>query len=92
MTDSESQLWLKVNHTLHPSSSTKSIPEMEEQVFLAAIENGVLVSKGSWFVADRKNFVPTELFFRATFAAASSENMTVAIERFGGAIREIFGL
>ncbi len=52
----------------------------------------MLVSKGSWFIAERDGFVPRDLFLRATFAAASAENMTTAIERFGIAVRKIFGI
>jgi len=51
----------------------------------------VLVSKGSWFLGD-KSATPTQLFFRATFAAATSEKMAVAIERFGEAIRGAFAV
>lgn len=59
---------------------------------MAAVERGVLVSKGSWFAAERSGFVATDMFFRATFAAASEEKMTEAIERFGLAIRGTFGV
>lgn len=31
------------------------------------------------------------LFFRATYAAASAENMNEAIKRFGQAVRDSFG-
>lgn len=58
---------------------------------MSAIEKGVLVSPGSWFLAQRE-LEPEAMFFRATFAAASSEKMTVAIERFGEAVRESFKL
>jgi aromatic amino acid aminotransferase I len=85
------QLWFKVDHTKYPSTRTKTLLELEDEVFLAAIDEGVLVSKGSWFIAERETFVPRELFLRATFAAASEENMTKAIERFGVAVRKIFG-
>ncbi|CAG8974252.1 hypothetical protein HYALB_00009741 [Hymenoscyphus albidus] len=88
-------LWLKVDHTLHPSAKTAtplSIAEIEEQVFLVAIENGVLISRGSWFTAERSGFVAKELFFRATFAAATEEKMAEAIERFGAAVRTCFGV
>lgn len=84
-------LWFKVDHTKYPSTNTKTLLELEDEVFLAAIDEGVLVSKGSWFIAERESFVPRELFLRATFAAASEENMTKAIERFGVAVRKIFG-
>jgi len=86
------QLWLKIDWHKHPAAQTKTILEIEEEVFLASIEQGVLVSRGSWFTADRENFVPTELFFRATFAAASADTMSEAIARFGTTLRDIFEL
>lgn len=43
-------------------------------------------------MTERNEFEIKQLFFRATFAAASEENMTAAIERFGFALREVFAL
>ncbi|KUJ23980.1 PLP-dependent transferase [Mollisia scopiformis] len=85
-------LWLKVDHTKHPAVSTKPLLDIEEEIYLAAVEEGVLVAKGSWFIAQRGGFVSQELFFRATFAAESEEKMAFAIERFGVAVRKNFGL
>ncbi|KAH8814944.1 aromatic amino acid aminotransferase-like protein [Xylogone sp. PMI_703] len=89
-------LWMKVNHKLHPKYDALSYDQLEEQIFLAAVDKGVLVSRGSWFLAERSEHargkVPDEMFFRATFAAATEDKMTIAIERFGEAIREIFNL
>ncbi|KAH8676848.1 pyridoxal phosphate-dependent transferase [Tricladium varicosporioides] len=85
-------LWLRVNHHLHPAASSKSLADIEDEIFTSAISQGVLIGRGSWFTADRSGFKATELFFRATFAAASEEKMTEAIERFGAAVRESFGL
>lgn len=34
--------------------------------------------------------MPTDMFFRATYAAATPENMTEAIRRFGEAVRDSF--
>ncbi|KAI9730605.1 MAG: Aromatic/aminoadipate aminotransferase 1 [Claussenomyces sp. TS43310] len=84
-------LWLEVDWRKHPKVDSKDYAAIEEEIFLAAVAQGVLVSRGSWFAADR-DFLPTRMFFRATFAAASSDKMTGAIERFGVAIRESFGL
>lgn len=81
-----------MNWHLHPYAKTKTLSEIEEEIFLAAVDEGVLVSKGSWFIAERNGFVQTEMFFRATFAAAAEDKMTVAIERFGAALRASFGL
>jgi aromatic amino acid aminotransferase I len=86
------QLWLQVDWYKHPDAKTKSILNIEEEIFMAAIDQGVLISRGSWFTADKTSFVPTDMFFRATFAAASEEKMTEAIERFGVAVRDSFGL
>jgi aromatic amino acid aminotransferase I len=87
--------WINVDVTKHPRSSGGSLDhatllEIEDAVFLAAVEQGVLVAKGSWFRAQRAT--DTELFFRTTFAAAPAEQIVDAIRRFGAAIRAEFGL
>ncbi|OBT44479.1 hypothetical protein VE00_05981 [Pseudogymnoascus sp. WSF 3629] len=84
-------LWLEVNLANHPHAATKSILEIEDEMFLACVEKGVLLSKGSWFLGD-KTKKPTQLFLRATFAAATAEKMEQAIERVGVAVREAFGV
>lgn len=89
---SYNQLWLKLNWHLHPHAKIRQIIDIEQEIFDAAIEQGVLVSRGSWFAAEKANFVPEDLFFRATFAAASEEKMTEAIERFGVAVKTSFGI
>jgi aromatic amino acid aminotransferase I len=83
---------MKVDWHKHPHAKTKTVKEIEQEIFLASIDQGVLVSCGSWFAAERGNFHPTEMFFRATFAAASEEKMTEAIDRFGGAVKKSFGV
>lgn len=82
-------LWMEVDWKTHPHAKSKDILEIEEEIFLAAVEKGTLISRGSWFIAD-KTEVPNRMFFRATFAAATGEKMTLAIERFGQAVRESF--
>ena len=62
---------------------------MEEEIFDRCIAKGVLVARGSWFRAEHDT-PPSGLFFRATFAAATPENMTEAIRRLGEAIRESY--
>ncbi|KAI1106648.1 PLP-dependent transferase [Jackrogersella minutella] len=84
-------LWLKVDHTKHPQAATKSILEIEEDIFESGIDKGVLAIRGSWFQAEQ-GLPPSGLFFRTTFAAASEDDMERAIERFGAAVRESFGL
>ena len=87
-----SQLWFQLDWQQHPDAKIKSIIEIENDIFLACIEKGVLVARGSWFAANKAEFHPTDMFFRATFAAASEERMTEAIERFAIALKESFKL
>lgn len=84
-------LWLHLDHKKHPHYGQKSVVEIEDEIFLSSVDQGVLCSKGSWFLGDKES-EPSKLFFRATFAAASNEKMTEAIERFGGAVRKSFGI
>jgi aromatic amino acid aminotransferase I len=83
---------MKVDWHKHPDAKTKHILDIEEEIFLAAIEEGVLLSRGSWFLGEKNDIAPTDMFFRATFAAATEEKMAEAIERFGNAVRESFGI
>ena len=87
--------WIKVDWHRHPEFNTqdrsvKALLAIEDKIFLAAIERGVLCTKGSWFRAQRDT--DTEMFFRTTFAAESSGDIVEAIRRFGEALREEFGL
>lgn len=76
----------------HPGfSAGKGHDEIEEAVFLGSVDKGVLVSRGSWFLAER-SAPETDMFFRATFAAASETEIVEAIKRFGVALRSEFGL
>ncbi|KAK4105812.1 PLP-dependent transferase [Parathielavia hyrcaniae] len=81
--------WLKVNDELHPHASTKSILEIEDEIFNSCIAKGVLVARGSWFRSEQDK-PPSGLYFRATFAAATPEKMREAIRRLGEAIRESY--
>lgn len=58
---------------------------------MSAVDKGVLISRGSWFLAD-KSVAEDKMFFRATFAAASSEKISEAISRFAESLRAQFGL
>ncbi len=84
-------LWLGLDHSKHPHAGQKSILELEDEIFLESIEQGTLCSKGSWFLGDRSSD-PTKLFFRVTFAAAASDKMVEAIERFGNAVKKSFNI
>ncbi|KAI1028292.1 hypothetical protein LB503_002802 [Fusarium chuoi] len=59
--------------------------DIEEAIFNQAQENGVLVSRGSWFMHDKTEL--DEVSFRLTFAAAQEDSLERAVERFGSAIR-----
>ena len=88
--------WIRVDWKKHPkfqkntSSSFESLIDIEESIFLSAIAEGVLCSRGSWFRAQRQS--DTEMFFRMTFAAAPAEKVEEAVHRFGEGIREEFGI
>ncbi|KAH6690429.1 aromatic amino acid aminotransferase [Plectosphaerella plurivora] len=82
-------LWLKVDHTKHPDYSSRTIIDLEDEIFHQAIENGVLCSRGSWFRTE-PDVPANSIFFRATFASASEEAMSTAIERLGAAIRKSY--
>lgn len=84
-------MWLTIDHTKHPQASTRSIDDIEAEIFDSCIEKGVLVARGSWFLTEKDKPLPG-LHFRATFASASNEQMSIAIERFGEAVRKSFGL
>ncbi|KAI5927671.1 pyridoxal phosphate-dependent transferase [Camillea tinctor] len=87
-------LWLAIDHTKHPDfarGKNKSILDIEQDLFDACIEQGVLACRGSWFRAETDKD-PSGLFFRVTFAAAAPNDVRTAIERFGAAVRKTFAL
>lgn len=83
--------WLKVDYTKHPGFGKMSIEEIEESIFLTAIDMGALVIRGSWFYADPEEEHDT-CFFRTTYAAAPEDKISEGIKRFGDAVRKEFGL
>ncbi|KAJ5776621.1 uncharacterized protein N7511_001632 [Penicillium nucicola] len=84
--------WIEVDWHKHPGlKAGKTHAQIEEEIFLSSVEAGVLLSRGSWFKPDHDT-VEEKMFFRATFAAASSEKIDEAISRFAGSLRAQFGL
>ena len=81
---------MKVKWHKHPRADTEPLLKIEEEIFQAAIAQGVLVSLGSWFQAEKGT--GRDMFIRATFAAAPPEKMTEAIKRLGVALKKIFEL
>ncbi|PYH91389.1 aromatic amino acid aminotransferase [Aspergillus ellipticus CBS 707.79] len=84
-------LWLKVDPSKHPEYPQRSVLDIEEEIFLNAIDNGVLCARGSWFRTE-PGTSSNEIFFRATYASASEEAMGTAIQRLSLAIRKSFQL
>ncbi|KAL8949927.1 MAG: hypothetical protein Q9222_003994 [Ikaeria aurantiellina] len=85
--------WIKVDWRKHPAAKEdggKDILALEEKIWLAGVDLGVLTGKGSWFRAEGD--AGEDLFFRTTFAAAGEEDVTEAVKRFGQALRVEFGL
>ena len=96
------QIWIHIAHERHPSlvqpmngetngnAESADVQAIENEVFQAAIEHGVLAIPGSKFRAEKG--LVGKLFFRVTFAFASAEDMATAIRRFGAALGEVFDL
>jgi aromatic amino acid aminotransferase I / 2-aminoadipate transaminase len=92
-------LWVKLDWRQHPllgglSASTEEIDsricELESRIAAKALENGVLVTKGSLFSFNKK---PNgELHFRLTFAAALEEDLNEAVRLFASTLKEEFSL
>ncbi|GJN72922.1 hypothetical protein PLIIFM63780_006988 [Purpureocillium lilacinum] len=83
-------MWLKVDYSQHPQAGTRSLEEVEEEIFNSCIDSGVLVARGSWFLAEKDKPLPG-LYFRTTYAMATPDAMNEAIKRFGKAVRDSFG-
>jgi len=88
--------WIEVAWRRHPlaekvESGEMSMEELEDRIWLRVIEEGTLLIKGSWFQADRGAQLD-KMFFRGTFAAAKSEQITEAVRRVGRALRSEFGV
>lgn len=84
--------WIKIDWQKHPlKEEGKSMLEVEDEIFHAAVDKGTLISKGSWFRAEPGN--PGEdMYFRTTFAAVPADQVAEGIERFGAALRAVFHL
>ena len=83
--------WIKIDWQSHPSKGSKSMLEIEDEIFHASINRGALTSKGSWFRAESNN-PGNDMFFRTTFAAAPDEKVQEGIKRFAEALKAVFQL
>ncbi|KAF2138151.1 uncharacterized protein K452DRAFT_235154 [Aplosporella prunicola CBS 121167] len=68
-------LWIKLD---------VSDPDIEDEIYVKSKENGVLVSKGSWFSVSEDT---DGVHFRFTFAAAAQDDLDEAVSRFGDIVR-----
>lgn len=86
-------LWIRLNvdecrTSMLPddfTDPTNSVREVENRIYIEAMANGVLVSKGSWFATP--DIEPSNVYFRITFAAAPEDAIEEAIERFSCAVQ-----
>jgi aromatic amino acid aminotransferase I len=71
--------WVNLDVSKHPEFGKKSVKSIEEEMFKAAIAQGVLVTPGSYFLAEQDK-EPEKMFFRTTYAAAEVSHFVVAEE------------
>ena len=91
-------LWIKVHWKKHPcaqsmidqNGTVTAMLDIEDRIFISAVDLGVLYSKGSWFKANKNE--SEDMFLRATYAAAPFEQIEEAITRLGAAFRKEFSL
>lgn len=89
-------LWIKVNWELHPLAGmvydeahrSSAILRIEERVFRAGLEAGVMCCKGSAFRGPEGP--GANMFLRTTFASVALSQLTEAVQRLGHAIRREF--
>jgi aromatic amino acid aminotransferase I / 2-aminoadipate transaminase len=89
--------WVSIDLAKHPKyyngMTSQEILAIEEKVFLAGVERGVLLARGSWFRAEQDSKKGSAVMFvRTTFAAASAEQIQEGVKRMGDALRAEFGL
>ncbi|KAH8746587.1 pyridoxal phosphate-dependent transferase [Diaporthe sp. PMI_573] len=80
---------LRVDWRKYPDTASKSLSDIEKEIWRETIAQGALMARGSWFNAAKEK--PTdEIFYRTTFAAAPLDKVEEAIRRFGEALRKSF--
>ena len=83
-------LWIRVDSARHTKVRERREVAVEDMIYARAKENGVQISKGSWFAIERH--LSADVHFRLTFAAAPVDSLECAIKRFGDAVQAQFGL
>ncbi|KAM0279925.1 hypothetical protein ACHAO9_011442 [Fusarium lateritium] len=86
-------LWIKLDwrqHSLaskvHDESLSNTFAAIEDSLYKGGLRKGTLCCKGSAFFAS--NETPENMFLRTTFASISLEELDIAIQRLGEALRE----
>ena len=86
--------WISIKWHSHPLAkqgcTLEQLQKIEQAIFERAIGKGVLCTLGSWFRAEKGT--DSEIFLRATFAAAPADKVDEAISRLGEALKEEFGI
>jgi aromatic amino acid aminotransferase I / 2-aminoadipate transaminase len=88
--------WIQVDWQKHPTfrpgycsqQGALTHHDIEDRIYIKARENGVMVSKGSWFAVDKDQ--TQNVHFRMTFAAAPHDALAKAIEIFADTLLEEF--
>lgn len=83
--------WIEINWKAHPSYKTDADHQIIQQAILAsAVDHKVFLTPGTCFWSDVDGAVEERMFFRATFASASRDDLREAARRFGDALRTQF--
>ncbi|KAF9877089.1 aromatic amino acid aminotransferase [Colletotrichum karsti] len=89
-------LLMQLDISKHPAAGEKGSLESgfilgtEDRIYTKSAENGTLVTKGSWFAAETDKIRDASL--RLTFVAAPEDALDTAVEAFGRAVRDEFGI
>ncbi|KAJ5636087.1 uncharacterized protein N7484_009400 [Penicillium longicatenatum] len=82
--------WIEIKWKSHPLYKTGSDhPTIQKAIFNSAVKHKVFVTPGSCFWAE-SDAVEDRMFFRATYASASKEDLTEAARRLASAIKAEF--
>jgi len=89
--------WIKVRSVRNRQGTMRGNVDtgFGERVFSKCVEEGVLLVPGDVFRAEIMqggDGVEGEVYFRGTFAAVRFDELEIGIQRFGKALRDIFGL
>ncbi|OKL57085.1 hypothetical protein UA08_07574 [Talaromyces atroroseus] len=82
--------WIEIDWKAHPLyKAGADHGTIQRAIFASAVQQKVFLTQGSFFWCD-SSAPESRMFFRATYASASQENLTEAARRFGVALRNEF--